>query len=408
MGRDITAVLVAQVASWHAGAMAARPNHLPPSAPSPRRRAGVVVGLVVVAVVALGLAVLFDSSTDDGTATEVTGDASGTTTDSRSATTEGPADPPADDRGSGQPITIAFAGDSYFEGTLRTRLDDDPSDALGPFAEVLRAADLAVINLETAIAVGGTPEDKAFTFRVPSTAIAALRAAGVDVASMANNHGMDYGEDGLEESLRAKHAQPDGMLIGIGDDEDDAFAPYRATVKGQRVAVIAATQVLDAGLVTAWTATPTKGGLASAKRVDRLVAEVSKARTDSDTVVVFLHWGIERETCPSLDQQRLAETLAAAGADIIVGSHAHRLQGGGRLGQAVVHYGLGNFLFAENSVEGARTGVFEATVAGRHVDSYRWIPGQISNSVPRPLIGAAATDAVAHWNGLRSCAGLIR
>ena len=78
------------------------------------------------------------------------------------------------------------------------------------------------------------------------------------------------------------------------------------------------------------------------------------------------------------------------------------------LGEAVVHYGLGNFLFKENSAEGARTGVFEVTVTGRRVDSYRWIPGQITNSVPRPLIGAAATDALAYWNGLRSCAGLIR
>lgn len=401
------AVLVACAANCHAVAMAAaRPNHLVPGAPSPKRRAGLLIGLVVFAVAALGVAVVFDSSTDDGTATD-TADRGPTTTgaDDRPSTTDVEPEPHV---ASDQPITIAFAGDAYFEGNLRARLDNDPDEALGPFAEVLQAADLAVINLETAIAVGGTPVNKDFTFRVPSTAVAALRAAGVDVASMANNHGMDYGEQGLVESLRAKNAQADGMIIGIGEDEDAAYAPYRTTIKGQRVAVIAATQVLDASLITAWTATATKGGLASAKRVDRLVAEVEQAREDSDTVVVFLHWGIEKETCPSLDQQQLAETLAEAGADIIVGSHAHRLQGGGRLGGAVVHYGLGNFLFKENSVEGARTGVFEVTVTGRRIDDYRWIPGQISNSVPRPLIGAAASDALAYWNGLRSCAGLIR
>ena len=196
------------------------------------------------------------------------------------------------------------------------------------------------------------------------------------------------------------------MVIGIGEDEDDAFAPYRATVKGQRVAVIAATQVLDASLATAWTATSTHPGLASAKRVERLAQEVTEARADSDTVVVFLHWGIERSTCPSADQEALARRLVDAGADVVVGSHAHRVQGGGRLGGAVVHYGLGNFLFRSNSEEGARTGVFEVTVAGRRVDGYRWIPGRIDNSVPRPLTGAERTTAERAWDALRSCTDL--
>ena len=118
----------------------------------------------------------------------------------------------------------------------------------------------------------------------------------------------------------------------------------------------------------------------------------------SDTVVVFLHWGIEKQTCPTGDQQALASALVDAGADIVVGGHAHRLQGGGRLGDAVVHYGLGNFLFKENSAEGARTGVFEVTVTGRRVDAYRWIPGRISGSVPQPLAGDEAARRAAYWD----------
>ena len=174
---------------------------------------------------------------------------------------------------------------------------------------------------------------------------------------MANNHGLDYGPDGLEETLAAARQQDDHFVVGIGADDVEAFTPFRAEVKGQRVAVIGATQVLDSSLIGAWTATADHGGLASAKRVDRLVQEVEEARATSDTVIVFLHWGIEKMTCPSLDQQQLAQTLVDAGADIVVGGHAHRIQGGGRLGDAFVHYGLGNFLFKENSAEGARTGV---------------------------------------------------
>src|SRR4029450_6082886 len=106
----------------------------------------------------------------------------------------------------------------------------------------------------------------------------------------------------------------------------------------------------------AWTATPTQPGLASARRIDRLVEAVSDARASVDTVVVFLHWGIERSTCPTGDQQSLAQTLVEAGADIVVGGHAHRLQGGGRLGNAVVHYGLGNFAFGTRTAGAARPG----------------------------------------------------
>jgi poly-gamma-glutamate synthesis protein (capsule biosynthesis protein) len=366
----------------------------------PRRRRMTLLGLVVLLAAGLGVALAFDGTDDDGDSARTDASPERTvTTESTTSTTRG-------ELGNGASITIAFAGDSYFEGSLRTRLDSDPATALGPFADVLRAADLAVINLETSIATGGTRADKQFAFRAPPTAIDALRAAGVDVASMANNHGLDYGPDGLEESLAVKRAQADGFVIGIGGDEDEAFAPFTAEVLGQRVAVIAATQVLDSSLISAWTATADHAGMASAKRVDRLVEEVEAARAANDTVIVFLHWGIEKDTCPSTDQQALAATLTQAGADLVIGSHAHRIQGGGRLGDAVVHYGLGNFLFKENSAEGARTGVFEVTVTGRRIDSYRWIPGRIANSVPRPLTGGEASSELAYWEGLRACADL--
>ena len=172
---------------------------------------------------------------------------------------------------------------------------------------------------------------------------------------MANNHGMDYGPAGLEDSLTAK-ASSGFPVIGIGHNAAEAYAPFRTEIKGQRIAVIGATQVLDDNLITAWTATDAQGGLASAKDVPRLVAAVQEARATSDTVVVFLHWGVEQQTCPSASQQQLARALVDAGADIVVGSHAHRLQGAGRLDAAFVGYGLGNFAFYTRSGPGTETG----------------------------------------------------
>jgi poly-gamma-glutamate capsule biosynthesis protein CapA/YwtB (metallophosphatase superfamily) len=307
--------------------------------------------------------------------------------------------------GSGQAVTFAFAGDVNFEGTIGARLAADPSTVLREVQPTLSAADIAMVNLETAVAAGGSPQPKEFTFEAPPAALDALRAAGVDVATEANNHGMDFGLPGLQQSLQAR-TDKQFPVLGIGNDIDEAFTPYTTTVKGQRITIIAATQVLDSSLIASWTAGPGKPGLASAKLVDRLVAEVQKARAASDTVVVFLHWGVEKATCPTADQQSLARTLADAGADIIVGSHAHRVQGGGRFGGALVDYGLGNFAFYAGSSDAAMTGVLQVTATGRRIDSYQWLPGRIDDRVPHMLDGADAQAAVDHWNGLRDCTGL--
>lgn len=307
--------------------------------------------------------------------------------------------------GNGESVTLAFAGDTNFEGVIADRLAIDPISVFGSTAQVLSGADLAVVNMETALGFQGSPAPKEFTFQAPPEALEAFRAAGVDVVSAANNHGMDFGLASLVETLGAEQAS--GFpIIGIGRDENEAYAPYVAEVKGQRIAVIAATQVLDASLLDLWTAGPDKPGLASAKRVDRLIAEVQAARASSDTVVVFLHWGIEGQTCPSTTQQELAQQLVAAGADVIVGGHAHRVQGGGRLDNAVVSYGLGNFAFYSASGEGARTGVFEVTITGRRVDGYRWVPARIVDRQPQMLASADAQAALDHWESLRGCTGL--
>ena len=306
-----------------------------------------------------------------------------------------------------KPVVLAFGGDVHFESTIGAELRSSPSLVLTSIEPVLQQADLAVVNLETAVTTGGVPAAKTFVFRAPPNALAALAAGGVDVASMANNHGMDYGEAGLRDSLAAAK-QYRFPIIGIGLNDSQAYRPYRATVHGQRVAVIAATQVLDDELVSAWTAGPGKPGLASAKDVPRLVRAVRQARATSDTVVVFLHWGVELQQCPSHDQRTLAKQLVAAGADVVVGGHAHRLQGAGRMGNALVDYGLGNFVWYGTSELSTQTGVLLVTAEGRRVLGYRWEPARIVDGTPRPLRRAERHAAIASWKSLRSCTGLRR
>ena len=96
------------------------------------------------------------------------------------------------------------------------------------------------------------------------------------------------------------------------------------------------------------------------KDVPRLLQEVRAARRSSDTVVVFLHWGVELAQCPSVNQRTLARQLVAAGADVVVGGHAHRVQGAGHMDHALVDDGLGNFVWYGTSELSTRTGVLSS------------------------------------------------
>jgi len=370
-----------------------------------RRRA---VGLIVIAgVVVAGVAAL--ASRGGGSGEPAPDAAQGATTPAAPTTTP-TATAPDDSRpatGSGRPVTLALGGDVHFEPPIRQWLASSPSTVLAGVAPALRAADIAMVNVETAVTSGGTPAQKNFVFRAPAEAFGAISAGGVDVVTMANNHGMDYGEQGLRDSIAASR-RAGVPVVGIGLDETSAYAPRIFTVKGQRIAVIGATQVLDDNLIDAWTAGPGKPGLASAKREDRLVQAVQEARAKADTVVVYVHWGVELQDCPSERQTSLARTLTAAGADVVVGSHAHVLLGGGRMGDALVDYGLGNFVFYANREPTVRSGVLEVTVTGRRVDSYRWVPARISGGLPATLSGSSRVAAVQSWNALRPCTGLTR
>ena len=304
-----------------------------------------------------------------------------------------------------QPIILAFGGDVHFEGSLRARLAN-PGTALGPIARTLRAADFSMVNLETAITRGGSPAPgKEFHFRAPASAFAALKAAGVDVTSMANNHGMDFMESGLRDSLAAiKRTR--FPTVGIGRNAAEAYRPYRVTVRGTRLAVVGATQVLDDHLIPAWTATDAKGGLASAKVVPRMVQAVRQARRGADAVIVYLHWGEELRTCPLPRQQTLAKQLIAAGADVVVGGHAHVPLAGGFLRGRYVHYGLGNFVFSSAQGATANSGVLLLQLQGRKVLKAKWKPARVVGGLPRVLTGSASAAEHRRWSGLRRCTNL--
>ncbi len=330
----------------------------------------------------------------------------------KAAPTDAPVDePPADPAPQGE-VTLAFAGDVHFERHLATLLDQ-PRAGLGPMDQTLGDADITMVNLESSITTRGRPEAKEledpsnrYHFRTRPAALDVLDAAGVDVVTMANNHGADYGPVGLQDTLAAIRTSPIPVL-GVGEDKEAAFTPYRVTIGNTDLAFLAADGSMREGRSNVWAAGPTSPGLASthSDRARALTSAVRASSREDDVVVVYLHWGAEFQGCPTQRQRLTAKVLTRAGADVIVGSHAHVPLGSGWMGDSYVNYGLGNFVWYHNARPD--TGVLKVRIRDGAVVDDEWSPARIRpGGRPAPVSGPQRADAVADWRQLRGCADL--
>ena len=309
-------------------------------------------------------------------------------------------------------VTLAFAGDVHFQIQVAALLDDPRG--LGPITRTLSDADVTMVNLETAITERGswdpksleTPADR-YWFRAPARALGVLAGAGVDVVTVANNHGADLGAVGLHDTLRAARHAP-LAVVGVGRDRAHAFTPYRVRVHGTDLAFLAADASPLESTSSTWTAGRRTPGLAAARepRPRALLRAVRQASREVDVVVVYLHWGRTMQACPTSMQRTTAHALAAAGADVIVGSHAHVLLGSGWQQDTYVNYGLGNFVWYTDRPP--ETGVLRLRLEDGSVVSDEWNPARIGTlgGRPLPLSGSARRRAIDDWRARRGCAGL--
>ncbi|NUT37906.1 MAG: CapA family protein [Hamadaea sp.] len=307
-----------------------------------------------------------------------------------------PAEPPGE-------VTLAFAGDVHFTGRTARIVGD--AGRLDPVARMMADADLAMVNLESAVTDRGTAEPKTFTFRAAPGAFATLKAAGVDVVTVANNHALDFGRVGLADTL-ADAAQAQLPVVGAGSSAASAFAHQIFTIRGTRIGVLGMSQVSE--LWRSWRATETSSGIAMARDVSRTLDAVRQAARETDVVVVYLHWGTEYQKCPSGEQRKLAQRLVDAGADVLVGTHAHVLQGDGWLDDAYVHYGMSNFVWWRNDAATNDTHVLRLTIRDRKVAQAQVIPAYIdrSSGVPQRVTGAEAERIMGVRRKAVACSGL--
>lgn len=372
------------------------------------RRSRAVLGAAALALTA-GCGLFGGADGDDGDVVRPAASGGPAGTPSAAAPGGAPTGAPSPSRPPAVPgtVTIAFGGDVHFTERTAARLDAGAETALGPIHAKLAEADLAMVNFESAITERGSGEEKLYLFRAPASALDELRNSGVDVVSMANNHAVDFGPVGLQDSLAAVKS-PAIPVVGFGADAAAAYRPWITEANGVKVAFLAASQVQD--LTNAkYAAGPGKPGIASALRADRIVQAVKDAKKKADAVVVYMHWGLEGSKCPSAEQKTLARQLADAGAAAVVGTHAHVMQGAGMLGGTYVGYGFGNFVWYGTSPypDSDDTGVTTITLTRGKVVKEEFTPAFLDNrGVPMPSDGAEGKRIADRRDALRPCTGL--
>lgn len=291
-------------------------------------------------------------------------------------------------------VVISAVGDIMLDGTARPVMKEQGYDY--PFVKMLpyfTGAQIIFGNVEGPLTDRGTPEpDKTFVFRSPPAKVgAALRAAGFNVVSLANNHTLDYGADGLIQTIETLD-EVNILHAGAGTDLMAARQPALTQANGLKVAILAYSMTLPENFF----AGTNKAGTAFGHEA-QVRADIVAAREKADIVLVSFHWGQEGKTTLRDYQVRLGHVAIDAGASAVIGHHPHILQGIEQYKNGVILYSLGNFTFGSYSMNSARSAVAQLRFRNARLQSVRLFPINVNNFEvqfqPQPLTGAAA-DAV--------------
>ncbi len=240
------------------------------------------------------------------------------------------------------PIAITVVGDIFTGRSVRRKVEAYGNDYTRPFTPtraLLEGADLTVANLEGVISDRIVPPVDPYTFFFVGGGhfTSGLRYAGIDAVSLANNHSMNFGPEGMSDTLSLLR-QAGIVPFGAEMNLVEARRPALFTVKGITLAFLGYDAISDTYL-----ADEERAGSAPADPA-RIAEDIAAAREQADVVIVYFHWGWEYTHHPSPWQQTLAHQAAEAGADLVIGSHPHWVQGLERYRGVPILYSLGNFI----------------------------------------------------------------
>ncbi|MBQ1240456.1 MAG: CapA family protein [Lachnospiraceae bacterium] len=256
--------------------------------------------------------------------------------------TTAPAEPEIED------ITLLFAGDVYLSQHVLGAYDK-AGGIHGVLDEGIRAeidaADIFMVNQEFPFTERGTKaEDKQYTFRLPHDRLHIMNEMGIDIVTLANNHILDFGPHGITDSIAALK-EAGIKYVGAGEDLEEAKKLEIIEVGGRKIGFLGTSRVY---MATSWAAGENHPGVFSTYDPTLPVEEIKKADELVDYLVVYVHWGVERETTPKEYQRVMGRQYIDAGADIVIGSHPHVLQPLEYYNDKPIMFSMGNFVFGSS------------------------------------------------------------
>lgn len=247
-------------------------------------------------------------------------------------------------------VTLSFAGDVHFSEMILNNYDKDGISAIidSEMLSYMKGSDLMILNHEFVFSNRGEAmEDKEYTLRNDPEYVKILQELGTDVVSIANNHILDFGQDAFLDTLDTLE-DAEIAYAGGGRNFEEAAKPVVKEINGQTFAFLAATRVSPSA---DWYAGKNHPGIIQTYDSTAFNDAITDADSKYDHVIVYVHWGIEREEIPQDYQRTLAKGYIDAGADLIIGAHPHILQGFEYYKGVPICYSLGNYLFGNRTDE---------------------------------------------------------
>ena len=292
-------------------------------------------------------------------------------------------------------FTMFFTGDVMIQRVTGLYDDGGINRIISEYLEEeMVAADMTMINNEFPFSTRGSQHpDKQFTFRVNPDYVQMLLDMGVDVASLANNHALDYGVDALSDSFTTLDSA-NIAYVGAGETKERAEEAIFVEVGGRKIGILSASRVIP---VVEWNIENRQPGLLCTYDSTRLEERIREIESQCDYTVVFVHWGIERKAYPEEYQHNLAKAYIDAGADLVVGNHSHVPQGIEYYKGVPIVYCMGNYIFNDDMPDTYATKV---TVDTEGNTSLQVIPVDTSNYLTSELEGEEAQAFYDYLEGI--------
>ncbi len=274
-------------------------------------------------------------------------------------------------------ITIGLAGDVMIGRLVNAFLDTAPMEAIwGDVLSELLDTDLNLINLESALTRSSLAVPKVFNFKADPEKAAALKKGRIDVVNLANNHVLDFSEEGLFDTIETLDRA--GIAhVGAGKNRDEARKPAILTRKGISVGIVGYTDN-EPG----WKAEEHKPGIhyIEVGDLDTVLEDILPLRDQVDVLIVSIHWGPNMRSFPSAAFIEFARALIENGVDILHGHSAHIFQGYEIYKKGLILYDTGDFVddyYVDPHLRNDRSFFFKVHVSKEGFQQLEMIPVKI-------------------------------